>query len=231
VRVRPLLGVDIVGFRLAGGALGAHPELRRAYWETAARGDYAALVAEYAALPAFALLPGGGAAPTLRDVRRARGQVTGLPAIRVRVTTPPGPVASYAVDVITAAWRDLGLAAVSEPSASFARRLVNGSADAWFRRLVAPYPRPEALLAALLLPDDGRNPWLGRPSAAERALRRAIAAPDPGSLLARADGELQSSAAVVPLAGAVDARLVSPRLSGWHEDVLGTVDYTLVSVR
>jgi hypothetical protein len=231
VRVRPLLGVDIVGFRLAGGALGGHPELRRVYWETAARGDYAALVPEYAALPAFALLPGGGVAPTLRDVRRARGKVARLPAIHVGVATATHPEESYGAGVVTAAWRDLGLTAVSEPTATFRRRLVNGSADAWFRRLVAPYPRPEALLAALLLPVDGRNPWLGRPSPAEGALRRALAVPDPRALLAQADSELQSSAAVIPLAGAVDARLVSPRLTGWREDVLGAVDYTLVGVR
>jgi hypothetical protein len=34
---------------------------------------------------------------------------------------------------------------------------------------------------------------------------------------------------VVPIAWAVDARLVSPRLRGWREDALGVVDYNRVS--
>ena len=35
---------------------------------------------------------------------------------------------------------------------------------------------------------------------------------------------------VIPIAWAVDARLVSPRLQGWHEDALGRVDYRKVRV-
>jgi hypothetical protein len=34
----------------------------------------------------------------------------------------------------------------------------------------------------------------------------------------------------VPIAWAVDARLVSARVHGWREDELGAVDYTRVSV-
>lgn len=36
---------------------------------------------------------------------------------------------------------------------------------------------------------------------------------------------------VIPIAWAVDARLVSPRLRGWREDALGTVDYRSVKPR
>jgi hypothetical protein len=36
---------------------------------------------------------------------------------------------------------------------------------------------------------------------------------------------------VVPIAWVVDARLVSPRLEGWREDVLGNVDYAAVRSR
>jgi hypothetical protein len=36
---------------------------------------------------------------------------------------------------------------------------------------------------------------------------------------------------VVPIALAVDARLVSSRVRGWRENELGAVDYTHVSAR
>jgi hypothetical protein len=231
VRVRPLLGVDLVGFRVAGGALGALQVLRRVYWETAARADYAALVPEYGATPAFALLAGDGRAPSMGQVRRARTLVGPLPEVRLKLAVARDADDIYRANLVAAAWRDLGFGPVVFPTADFGRRLAGGDADAWFRRLVAPYPLPEAVLAALLLPDDGRNPWLGRTSAPERLLRRALGAADPHPFLARADAELQSSAAVVPLAGVTSARLVSPRLRGWRQDALGVVDYTKVRAR
>jgi hypothetical protein len=49
--------------------------------------------------------------------------------------------------------------------------------------------------------------------------------------LARFDGALRDLARVIPVAWVVDARLVSPRLSAWREDVLGDVDYTAVRAR
>jgi hypothetical protein len=36
---------------------------------------------------------------------------------------------------------------------------------------------------------------------------------------------------VIPIAWAVDARLVSPRLRGWHEDALGRIDYARIRLR
>jgi hypothetical protein len=36
---------------------------------------------------------------------------------------------------------------------------------------------------------------------------------------------------VIPISWAADARLVSPRLRGWREDELGSVDYTRVKLR
>ena len=37
--------------------------------------------------------------------------------------------------------------------------------------------------------------------------------------------------ALVPIAWVADARLVSPRLHGWREDELGSVDYGEVTLR
>ena len=37
--------------------------------------------------------------------------------------------------------------------------------------------------------------------------------------------------ALVPIAWVADARLVSPRLHGWREDELGSVDYGAVTLR
>ena len=42
---------------------------------------------------------------------------------------------------------------------------------------------------------------------------------------------LRDLARIVPIAWVVDARLVSPRLEGWREDVLGDVDYAEVRSR
>ena len=44
-------------------------------------------------------------------------------------------------------------------------------------------------------------------------------------------GALRALGRVVPIAWVVDARLVSPRLEGWREDVLGNVDYADVRSR
>jgi hypothetical protein len=44
-------------------------------------------------------------------------------------------------------------------------------------------------------------------------------------------GSLQPARRVIPIAWAVDARLVSPRLRGWHENPLGVVDYRRLRLR
>ena len=54
---------------------------------------------------------------------------------------------------------------------------------------------------------------------------------DQGSDLGALDGQLRSTAAVIPVAWVTDARLVSRRLLGWDEDLLGTVDYSRVELR
>jgi hypothetical protein len=61
------------------------------------------------------------------------------------------------------------------------------------------------------------------PADAEASLRR-IAARYPGE-------PLRGGRDAVPIAWAVDARLVSPRLRGWREDALGVVDYARVRFR
>ena len=50
--------------------------------------------------------------------------------------------------------------------------------------------------------------------------------PRPKALTDLARGE-----GIVPIAWVADARLVSPRLRGWHEDELGSVDYARVRLR
>ena len=60
---------------------------------------------------------------------------------------------------------------------------------------------------------------------------RALAATDQKEDLQRLDDRLRQSAAVVPIAWVVDSRLVSLRLEGWREDVLGNVDYAAVRSR
>jgi hypothetical protein len=175
VRVRRLLAADVVVFDRA-----VPTEVRHVYDATADRADYQALVPEFEAPPAESLTDRGPpkASAAVIALRDARKEIPSLPKVAVRFARPADPDLSYGLDLLVAAWRDLGLGAV-----------VGGPPVARFERLFAPYPRAEALPAA-------------------------------------ARGQL-----VVPVAWAVDARLVSRRLRGWGEDELGSVDYLRVSTR
>jgi len=59
-------------------------------------------------------------------------------------------------------------------------------------------------------------------------LLRALGATQQRRDLELVDERLWASARAVPVAWVADARLVSPRLEGWREDVLGDVDYAAV---
>jgi hypothetical protein len=85
--------------------------------------------------------------------------------------------------------------------------------------MLAAYPQEEAIPAELAL-REGIGP--------RAQLVRALGATQQHAQLVRLDDELESSAEVVPVAWIVDTRLVSPRLRGWREDVLGNVDYAAV---
>jgi hypothetical protein len=63
------------------------------------------------------------------------------------------------------------------------------------------------------------------------ALLRALGATQQRSDLQLVDERLWAAARAIPIAWVVDARLVSPRLEGWREDVLGDVDYSVVRSR
>jgi hypothetical protein len=73
--------------------------------------------------------------------------------------------------------------------------------------------------------DLGLGAVVGEPPVA-RFERLFAPYPQAAALPAAARGQL-----IVPVAWAVDARLVSPRLRGWSEDELGSVDYSRVSTR
>jgi hypothetical protein len=121
-----------------------------------------------------------------------------------------GPGLAYGRDLLVGVWRDVNLRARA------------GGRDAELLRVAAAYPQDEAVLAALLQ----RRALPGR-----REFIRALGAIDQDPGLRRADAALFQSAAVVPVSWAVDARFVSPRLTGWHEDRLGVVDYARVRFR
>ena len=175
VRVRRLLAADVVVFDRTVPA-----EVRHVYDAAADRADYQALVPEFEAPPADSLTDRSPpkASAAVIALRDARKQIPSLPKVAVRFAQPADPDLSYGLNLLVAAWRDLGLGAV-----------VGGPPVARFERLFAPYPQAEALPAA-------------------------------------ARGRL-----IVPIAWAVDARLVSSRLRGWSEDELGSVDYSRVTAR
>jgi hypothetical protein len=176
LHTRRLLAVDAVVFdhRIA-------PELRGAYDDTADRADYQALVPEFQAPPAESLRVRGkpSAAKAAIALREARKLIPSLPRAAVRFAKPADETLAYGTNLLVAAWRDLGLGPFTS----------RGAADAHLERLLAPYPRPRALLA------------------------------------------LARGKQLIPISWVADARLVSPRLRGWHEDELGSVDYARVSLR
>jgi len=205
VQSRTLLGLDGVALRRL------MPALRRVYWDTANRNDYADLVAETR----------GAAAPSViaqakkvspRAYRNALDAIRTLPRVRVRVGVPADPELVAGARLLYGDWRDIGLGPllVTEPA-----RALDGS----FGRWIAPYPQAEALPAELVLRDR-----LG----SRELLLRALAANDQSGPLEGFDSDLRASARFVPIAWVVDARLVSPRLRGWREDALGDVDYSAV---
>jgi hypothetical protein len=207
VRARTLLGLDLVVFR------GVARDLRRVYWQTADRGDYEELVPELEGSSAFSVV-GSGKEKDPAEFRRALKAIASLPRVQVRIGVPADPVLRFGARLLYAQWRDVGLGPrlVTEPA----------RADASFLRVLAAYPQEEAIPAQLVLDED----------VGPRALLfRALAATQQHALLSQLDDELRDSAVAVPVAWVVDARLVSPRLSGWREDVLGNVDYSPVRSR
>jgi hypothetical protein len=207
VRTRRLLALDLVAFRQVS------TRLRRVYWQTADRTDYEQLIPEEDGASAYAVVGAGpGADPAA--YRRAVHEIPSLPRVQVRIAVPADADLRYGARLLYANWRDLGLGP----------RLVSGlaNADASFERVVALYPQQEALPAELALQDG-----IGSRSDLEQAL----SATDQQTDLQRFDDRLRGSAVVIPIAWVVDARLVSPRLHGWREDLLGNVDYTSVISR
>ena len=205
VRVRPIFAVDVVRFDLVRGALARAPEVRHAYWLSAAREEYAALVPERAAGPAYGLLRDD---PVVKppNPRRFFPYATGLAQPRVRLSPGRDAELAYGAGLLAADWRDSGLHA----------HVVRSAPDT-FERLVAAYAEPEGIFLTL-------EPRPGP------LLRQAVAASDPLPILRRIDARLRASAAIVPVAWVASARLVSSRLRGWRQDGLGAVDYTKVRV-
>jgi hypothetical protein len=187
------------------------PALRRVYWDTANRSDYADLVTEESGAAASSVVTTAKKVPP-RAYRNALQAIRTLPRVHVRIGVPDDPDLRAGARVLYGDWRDIGLGPllVTEPAA-----VLDGSFDRW----VAPYPQAEALPVELALRDR-----LG----SRDLLLRALAEGGQGAALARFDADLRASARFVPLAWAVDARLVSPRLQGWREDALGDVDYSTV---
>jgi hypothetical protein len=207
VRVRKLLGLDLLLFH------GGDPVLRRTYWQTADRTDYEQLVPELDGASAYGVVGAGpGADPA--QYRKALHRISSLPRVEVEVAVPADPALRFGARLLYASWRDVGLGP----------RLVGetANAEASFNRLLAVYPQEEAIPAELVLRD-------GVGSAGE--LAQALAGSGQDAALQRFDERLRESAAVIPIAWVVDARLVSPRLAGWYEDVLGNVDYAAVRSR
>jgi hypothetical protein len=203
VRVRQLLGLDVVEF---GPSIGRR--LRRAYWETADRADYQALLGTSMALDVL----GARVKADPAAFRRALKAIPGLPRIRVRIARDPE--LDDGAEILYGQWREAGLGPLLVRSAD--------AAEARFERLLAAYPQAEALPAAIVL--GSRLP--GRATLLS-ALARAKQKRD----LAAVDGQLRATAAVVPVAWVTDARLVSRRLVGWREDLVGAVDYSRIDVR
>jgi hypothetical protein len=181
------------------------------YWQTANRGDYEQLVPELNGSGAFGLISSQTKANP-QQFRSALRAISSLPRVRVRIGVPTDPVLRYGARLLYGQWRDVGLGPqlVTEPARSL---------DGSFARVLAAYPQEEAIPAEVVL---------GEGVGSRGLLLDALAATHQHQVLQRLDDELRASAAVVPVAWVVDARLLSPRIEGWREDVLGDVDYSVV---
>jgi len=178
-------------------------ELRRAYWRTADRADYQTLVPENSAVAALGVT-GTNERADPAAFRRAVHSIPSLPPIPVRIGVPADPTLRYGARILYAQWRELGLGPHLVPAGA--------PAGADFERVLAPYPQEEALLGALGFPT-------------------ALGQDEQGAAFAALDARLRATATVIPVCWVADARLVSPRLAGWREDVLGNVDYARLSLR
>ncbi len=207
VRARTLLGIDLVTF----GPIGYR--LQRAYRDTANRGDYESLISELTGSSAYGFLGGEKADPA--RFRRALDAIPSLPRRLIRVFVPPVPALRAGARLLYAQWRDVGLG----PQLSTGPLL---PAQANFQRVLAVYPQEEAILAELILRNELKP---------HDALLRALGATEQRPDLELVDAALWISARAIPVAWVVDARLVSQRLKGWREDVLGNVDYAAVRSR
>jgi len=210
LKARTLLAQDVVVFR---GRLW-QPALRNAYWQTADRADYEQLVPELAGSAAFGLV-GRGEPRDPASFREALKRIPSLPRVQGRIGVPPDPVLRFGAGVLYAQWRDVGLGPVLVADSA---RHVTTDLGRW----IAAYPQAEALPAEAVY----RSGFTRRD-----LLAAVLASTEQGPALTRLDSALRSLARVVPIAWVVDARLVSPRLEGWREDVLGNVDYAVVRSR
>jgi len=209
VKTRTLLGLDVVLI----GPVGTGYRVQRAYRDTADRSDYEQLIPELAGSSAYGFLGGEKADPA--RFRRALDAIPSLPRRWIRLYVPPEPALRAGARLLYAQWRDVGLG----PTLSTGPLL---PAHASFHRIIAAYPQEEAIAAELVLRDElkPRSPLL-----------RALGATQQHQDLEAVDEGLWISARAIPIAWVVDARLVSPRLEGWREDVLGNVDYSAVRSR
>jgi hypothetical protein len=209
VRARTLLGLDVVFI----GPYGTGYRLQRAYRDTADRGDYEELISELTGSSAYGFLGGEKADPA--RFRRSLDAIPSLPRRWIRIYVPPVPALRAGARLLYAQWRDVGLG----PQLSTGPLL---PAHANLERVLAVYPQEEAIPAELIL----RNELKPRD-----VFLRALAATQQRPDLEVVDEALWVSARAIPIAWVVDARLVSPRLEGWREDVLGNVDYAVVRSR
>lgn len=207
VRVRTLLGLDLVELDPIGY------RLQRAYRDTADRGDYEELISEVPGSSAYGFLGGEKADPA--RYRRALDAIPSLPRRSIRIYVPPLPAARDGARLLYAQWRDVGLGP----------QLVAGPllpAQASLQRVLAAYPQEEAIPAELILRHELQP---------RDALLGALGVTQQGHDLQLVDKGLWASARAIPIAWVVDARLVSQRVEGWREDVLGNVDYAAVRSR
>ena len=173
-------------------------------------------------------------APALR-VRRllAADAVVFSPASRARcatsTTTPPTAPTTRRSCRSSRRRRPRASPTAAQPSASKAAIALRDA-----KKRIPALPQRAVRFAAAARPDaapTARNllvaAWrdlglgavaVGGTDAELRAARRAVPAP-------RALTQLGQGEHVVPIAWVADARLVSPRLRGWREDELGSVDY------
>ena len=189
------------------------PSLRRAYRDTADRGDYEQLVSELSGAGALRL-PRRREGETRRGFAGRSATIPTLPRCASGSASRPIPALRTGARLLYAQWRDVGL------GPQLAHRTPRPTANV--ERVLAAYPQEEAIPAELVLRDGSGRALLAARTRRDTADVAISSWSTNGSGLRREPSRSRGSSTLASSLRDCE---------GWREDVLGDVDYSAVRSR